>query len=626
MLFVSRRRLLAGTAVACALLGLSAPAQAECVRTGNNVACGTTVTIDAVNTGPSPSNDRSYVFDVTTAPATITVGQGHTVSGFGLAADTMLSSGTNSIGVVNNGTIQIDAGNDPVFGGDAALQINGAGASNLSYSGSGNVINNGGGSFADALVLSTVGSGSVTANVGGNVSARAGGGFGVAGLSYGVGGNVALTLGQFGTIRVGDTGMLGLIFNAASGGNITLNNSGSILSPAGSPGSLGTGMLAETNGTGSITITNSSRIGLATDRAGIAIDASISNSSSAGQINVSSTGTLFASQVGIQARTVGTGAVSVTTGAETVNVDAGTGGGIGIRTDATSGQTTITVGVGGISARTNGILAGSTTGAQTFNIGGQVASILGNSDAINATSNSGAITVNVLAGGGLTGVDDAVSLSTSGLKTVDIAAGRTVSGNFGIYSQGTGATTIVNRGTLSGQQAAILASGPGIGAFTITNHSGATLNGRIVLSGAADTLTNAGTFNVSSDTDFGLGTDVLTNQTGGVIGVAGGTLIRGLETLSNAGTLNVLAGVDLTNAATALANTGTMNLVGVFNFAGGGSFTNSGTLNAVGGAASITGLAGIANSGTINLRDGAANDTLTINGNYAASTGAARSM
>jgi hypothetical protein len=186
MSFASRSRLLAGTAVTCALLCFAAPAQAECVRTGNTVTCGNTVTIDAANTGPSPSTDRAYYFDLNSGPATITVDAGRTVSGFGLSAGTMLVSSTNGISVVNNGGISIDAGNVPSLGGDAAMQIDGAGSGNITYTGSGSVINNSVGFDRDALVLNHVGSGNVTAVVNGVVSTTPGSGNGISGYSYGI--------------------------------------------------------------------------------------------------------------------------------------------------------------------------------------------------------------------------------------------------------------------------------------------------------------------------------------------------------------------------------------------------------------------------------------------------------
>src|SRR6478736_6089166 len=107
------------------------------------------------------------------APFTGTVSTGAAINGFGFAV-TNTVGGANLLSVVNNGSVQVDTGNTPTQGGDAALDINGLGATPIDYSGTGTITNLGGGS-GDGLVITTVGTGNITATVGGNVTAGVGG-------------------------------------------------------------------------------------------------------------------------------------------------------------------------------------------------------------------------------------------------------------------------------------------------------------------------------------------------------------------------------------------------------------------------------------------------------------------
>jgi hypothetical protein len=110
-------------------------------------------------------------------------------------------------------------------------------------------------------------------------------------------------------------------------------------------------------------------------------------------------------------------------------------------------------------------------------------------------------------------------------------------GDNAIQSSGAGTTTITNAGTLTGTNATIFAAATTDGAFTITNQTGGIINGRVDLTDNNDTITNAGTLNLTGAQNFFLGTDTITNQAGGTVTVAAGTTFNGLETLSNAGTL-----------------------------------------------------------------------------------------
>src|SRR5262249_33246999 len=131
------------------------------------VSCATTTTTDTSYAGVSPASDRNYNVDTSAGNVTTTVSTGATVDGFGLAVHNTVG-GANTINVVHNSAVQINSGNIATAGGSTAIDISAVGATNVSYTGTGTIANL---SVAGAaLVMDTVGTGNITATVGGNVT------------------------------------------------------------------------------------------------------------------------------------------------------------------------------------------------------------------------------------------------------------------------------------------------------------------------------------------------------------------------------------------------------------------------------------------------------------------------
>ncbi|MEO0031492.1 MAG: hypothetical protein RIS94_1250 [Pseudomonadota bacterium] len=322
--------------------------------------------------------------------------------------------------------------------------------------------------------------------------------------------------------------------------------------------------------------------------------------------------------------------VSTTTGAIGVNAGAisATGAGSrGIVSTSTTGDQTITV--AGVQSDGDGVFATAGTGAITVNATAPVSSAAGYG--INALGTTGPITINTAgadgalgainafaSGDGAVGVNatggtttsatgDAIRLETLGTATTAVATGATVTGQGAfdaIDTRGATANAVTVAGTLgvpaAGTGYAINATG---GATTVAVVSGGTVYGPVSLTANDDTVTNAGTLTLTRTSDFGAGTDTLSNLAGGTLNLNQGATVNGLEVLGNAGTANVAGTTDL----------------------GGATFNNlaGGRIVAVNGAATLAGVPTLNNAGLITMVDGATNDTLTLPGNYAGS-GAAR--
>lgn len=104
---------------------------------------------------------------------------------------------------------------------------------------------------------------------------------------------------------------------------------------------------------------------------------------------------------------------------------------------------------------------------------------------------------------------------------------------------GTGATVTVGDALSSGTGPALNADGAGAAAVVI-DLTGA-VTGRIDLTANADTLTNNGLFAAAGASDFGAGADLFTNN--GVLSATGVVTLGGLETLANAGIVDLRNGV-----------------------------------------------------------------------------------
>jgi hypothetical protein len=681
-----RTRLLGSAALGLGLTMVAAsPAQAHCVVspaatpvTGSVLCPDSMTSTDTTNPGATLAFDRNYNIDTSAGAVSGTVSSGAVIDGFGLAF-TNTVGGVNALNVVNDGAIQVNAGNTPTAGinaiGDAALNITGIGATPINYSGTGTITNLGAG-FGDGLDIYSAGTGNITASVGGNVTAGSStsgaGSYGIAAWQAGTAGNVSVTTATGTTVRAGSVGINAQVQNAASTGTVSVTNGAAIASRTGALGTLGTGITATNAGLGSVTVGNTGAIGSATDRlTGDGIFANIFNAANAAATSVTGSGAIWATDDGINAATAGTGTVTVnytgainsltgeaieadtTTGNLSVTTGAGalTTGGTGA-IDARStgaGNVSVTTGAGSVTATGVGataITSVTATGTNTVTTG--AGAVTGARFGIQAVSNGvapGAQVVN--ANGVVTGTaESGIRSFSDGARTINIgAAGNVTGGLQALELVGAGAAAINNSGIVGAASTGLALLTSGTGAVTLTNTG--TLNGRLLFNAGADTLTNNGTWVTQGITDFGAGADRLVNSATGVITLAGNTSFVGLENLgtgttqANAGRINLatftLTGpaILLTNAATgtitttgsaglagftALTNAGTITLgAGTFT-APAGVFTNSGTVNAKLGATTITGQSGFTNAaGLISLQDGATNDVLTINSNYTAS-------
>jgi len=599
---ISRGRLLAGAALGLGLAVSAQPAQAQCVVGASTVVCGPTTTTDTTYPANSP-NDRHYEF---ATPFDINASVNGAVTGHGLAfTNTIL--GTADFIIVNTGGVQVDAGNTATAGGTAALNVTGIGATDINYSGAGNVTNLGTG--GNGLDILSTGTGNIVANVGGNTTSSTGigiaGGNAIIAHNSGTAGNINLTTAAGTTARAEWVGVWARQ-ESTSSGNITLTNNGSVLSRTGLPNTLNWGVVGENAGSGSLTVINNGAVGTAADRAQITgIYASISNAGSTAPLSVTGSGAVFSAGTGIDVENNGTGTTTVNyTGA--VN----TTGATGVEVDATTGATNVTLGA--VTAATNAVDV-SSTGAQTIALNGVTT----------GTTGSGLVS------------------GTTGARTITVGAGGNVTGGTqAILLTGTGTAGITNGGIIGAASTGLALNAAAAGATTLTNQAAGTVNGRATFSANADTFTNSGIWNTQGITDFGAGADLLNNTGTGTINILGNTTFANLETFTNTGRIN-LNNFVLTGPAIAFTNSGFIDTSGnaglagftAFNNAGtldlapgtflvpAATFTNSGTILADEGASTISGQTSFANTGTIDLQDGVPNDTLTINSNFVGSGG-----
>lgn len=222
----SRARLLAGAALGLGLTTFAAqPAWATCTIAANAVTCATTTTTNTTNAGATPASDRNYPVNTSGGNFTGTVNTGAVVDGFGLAF-TNTVGGANALNVVNDGTIQINAGNLASAGGSAALNVTAIGATAVNYSGAGNIINLG--TAGHGLFVSSAGTGNLSANVGGNVTSAAGGN-GIYLFNSGTAGNIQITTTAGRTITADFVGVLADASNPATTGTVQVTNNANIV-------------------------------------------------------------------------------------------------------------------------------------------------------------------------------------------------------------------------------------------------------------------------------------------------------------------------------------------------------------------------------------------------------------
>ena len=614
-------------------LSSSSAALALCDVSAETVICGTTTTTDTTNAGATPAVDRNYPAATLGAAFTGTVSNGTSINGFGLAF-TNTAGGANALNVINNGVVQVDSGYTPFQGGSAAISINASNATSVNYSGTGNLVNLGTG---DGLDIATTGSGSVVANVGGDVTATGPASGGIVLSSSGTGANLQLTTISGRTVRSG--GVVGeylVISNAASNGTLQLTNNASVLSPVSAPNTLATGLFADQYGFGSVTVVNSGAIGSAADRlTGFGISADILNSDSTATLSLlSGPGSIYA-DTGIRTVNVGSGASTVTTGGGLIAANTS-----GIIASGTTGSITVATGSGAVNGgglAGIGIRVGNGSGAVSISTGGTAS---GGAYGIQAVSTD---VQTILIGGATAGATAGIHSDSIGARTVSVGASGNVTGaTQAILFDNFGRATVNNSGIIGAASTVLAINGAAASTTTVANNTGGVLNGRVTLGVGADSLINTGTFNSQGVNDFGAGADVFNNAAGGVLNILGNTTFANLETLTQNGRIN-LNNFTLTGSAIAFVNgsTGFIDTSSSAAIAGFTSFSNSGTLdlaagtftvpvaafanNAGGvviadeGLTTITGQTTFNNAGTIRLQDGVTGDVLTLASPYVGS-------
>ena len=573
-----RRALLASTAFTGAFIAVIAghpqSALAACAVTAgpNTVICnGTTTTtnffvnIDATN---NPSTDRQQVF--TTGPVTGTVNG--TVDGAGLSI--FANQAGAPISFTNNGAVTT---NQPENG-----LVLGANAGTVTYSGNGsvsNTTNNGVGlliSTTSDIVVGTSGT-PVTPNFRGTSGLQ----------TLTAAGQTSVQL-SGGTITSTSNLGAGLALAAAGSGSInaTLTGNTSIVNASGISGNRG---IAATSTTGSITITSDANIGSsgATTRFGTGISAQTD-----GPITITQTGgAIFAGGSALQALGV-SGPVNVSTAA-----GSSVSGGIAIIAWSNgAGDVKVTSG-GTVTAVNDGIQARHFVGGA-----GNVTVDVAAGSAISAAfrgilatnSGSGRIDATVGAGATVAGGAGSSGISIFGGGTNVLTNSGTISGGTGVDMDGTGGT-VTNFGSIIGTGGSALQLSGGSNLFVMSG-PGATLTGNAFGSGT-DTFRFAGSdsnaFNVAQirtgwalvdKTGSSNWTLTGTSTYAGPVTVNGGTLsVNGnlasasSITVNSGGTLGGTGTVGNTtiNAGGALApgnSIGTINITGNLNFVGAGNY------------------------------------------------------
>ena len=204
----------------------------------------------------------------------------------------------------------------------------------------------------------------------------------------------------------------------------------------------------------------------------------------------------------------------------------------GIDIDGDDGAVMVDVGMVTTSGPdSDGINVDTTTGPITV-VTGPVTVTGPGSDGINVTA-TGCTTVSVTATGNVTSAQGIGIDAESGCDLIiNTASGADVSGAIAGIEATSGTGTTIN---LGGDVSAT--AGPALdadgAAAVVTVSAPGSITGQIDLTDNDDVLTNGGTLFATRSSDFGAGTDLLTNL--GLISVSGTQTYAGLETLANTG-------------------------------------------------------------------------------------------
>ena len=250
------------------------------------------------------------------------------------------------------------------------------------------------------------------------------------------------------------------------------------------------------------------------------------------------------------------------------------------------------------------------------------------------TSGDGATGIDATSIGGLKYGDGGTITIVSGTVETsgDNAVGINAASGGGIkYGDGGSAVTVTSESVVTaGDNSTGIRATSGNGDVTITSGSvttgGEYSDGIVAVSGSGSVLVDAGDVDVSgaysdavvvtSDTSSTVIVRGLVEATDGVEvqaeGAAASVQVKGSGTIRGA--------IDLTDNADSVTNGGTFDAIGDSLFGEGDDvFDNTGTMRVVNGPVTMVGLEQFNNLGTIDMRDGAANDSLTVDGYHAGS-------
>lgn len=565
---------------------------------------------DATQTGGVGSIDINLGGDVTAA-----TGEGVVVRD--VATSTGITVVTNNVTALSAGQDAIDVQSQSLTGNvtvvaNGNLQAGNAGivAAIFPAAGTGNIDVTANGSI-DArfgIDAENFGSGSTTVTAVGPINVTSGNGI----YAQTSGGNVTVNAGA--VTSTGNTAIIARQTDAAGAGAINVtagNTSGTI------------GIEATNSGTGTTTITANGTV-TGTAGSGIAVTAN-----DAVTVNVANTVTGTTSGMTLIGGTGGAGNILVT----------GTGGFVGGGSDAANilnnGSGTVTVNISGASSSTSGggiIVNDTALGGDISVTTGAVTALTAGRNAIDVRSQSTSADVTVVANGNLQAGNAgivAVIFPGAGTGNIGVTANGSINARFGIDAEnfGTGATTVTTVGPVN------VTTGNGIFALSaggaVTVNAGAvTSTSNIAIVAQQNNAAGAGAVNVTAGNVSGttgiyvnnLGTGTTTiNVNGAVTGTAGPSINADghAATVNVAGAGTVNGFINLTDNADTMNNNGLFNASGTSDFGLGlDALNNAGTIRIFSGATTFSGLETLSNSGTITMGDGAANDTLTVSGNY----------
>lgn len=331
-------------------------------------------------------------------------------------------------------------------------------------------------------------------------------------------------------------GLRGIFASALGGGAVTIN--ANIVTG-------GTGIFAVVAGGPTTISLSSSAVITGTNWTGITV------SSAGGAITVQGhSGSVYGATDGIFLRSLG-GEITIDN-LDLVQGDAGDGLDLGSGGGALTVNAVDTVlGTGG-----SGILAVSGGGDIAVTGNGLVGGVVGTAGAGIAADASGGTggSIGISGNGVVTGSVAGIWAVTDGAGTISVDLSATTSGgNYGVaVANAGGAVTIDNSALLTGGQFAVYAADPATGAITFTNSG--TVGSAVQFADGDDSFGNSGTFIAAGTSDFGGGTDALTNS--GVLSVDTSATFTGLERLSNSGLIT------MTNGATGNSLTTSGDFVG----------------------------------------------------------------